>query len=323
VNAHCRQSELRAVGCGESLLRDIDRLAEYVAAVAETGATTSVKVRAEVPGVDLVAVTDAVADAGADWLHVDAMDSEGIVDELTAGRATDETGSPRDDLTVIANNGVRGRETVAEYAAYGADAVSVGRPSERPASLPDRRRGIGVAGGRTARGERGVPPGGAAVRPDPVDDATLALLLEVAGTPKPGNVDRHRDLDDLRGSRRSSAGGRRPRGARTGRGRGDGDRSRLRARRRGMAALRDEHPVRLSLLLVPLVRASVGDDGDDENLSPASVDRVTRETTVDDAVAFYRAFEHVDVAVADPPADADDLDVRRGATRPPHSGSGT
>jgi TIM-barrel protein len=135
VNAHCRQSELRAVGCGESLLRDIDRLAEYVAAVAETGATTSVKVRAEVPGVDLVAVTDAVADAGADWLHVDAMDSEGIVDELTAGRATDETGSPRDDLTVIANNGVRGRETVAEYAAYGADAVSVGRPSERPASL--------------------------------------------------------------------------------------------------------------------------------------------------------------------------------------------
>jgi len=77
------------------------------------------------------------------------------------------------------------------------------------------------------------------------------------------------------------------------------------------------------LLLVPLVRASVGDDGDDENLSPASVDRVTRETTVDDAVAFYRAFEHVDVAVADPPADADDLDVRRGGDAAPHSGSGT
>ncbi|OYR44892.1 triphosphoribosyl-dephospho-CoA synthase, partial [Halorubrum sp. Eb13] len=33
---------------------------------------------------------------------------------------------------------------------------------------------------------------------DPVDDATLALLLEVAGTPKPGNVDRRRDLGDLR-----------------------------------------------------------------------------------------------------------------------------
>ncbi|EMA58757.1 hypothetical protein [Halorubrum lipolyticum] len=135
VNAHCRQPELRAVGCGESLLRDAGRLADYVAAAAETGATTSVKVRAEVPGVDLVAVADAVAAAGADWLHVDAMDSEGVVGELTAGRSTGEPENPRDDLAVIANNGVRGRETVAEYAAYGADAVSVGRPSERPEAL--------------------------------------------------------------------------------------------------------------------------------------------------------------------------------------------
>ncbi|WP_435097102.1 tRNA-dihydrouridine synthase [Halorubrum sp. N11] len=135
VNAHCRQPELRAVGCGESLLRDTDRLAEYVAAAAETGATTGVKARAEVSGVDLVAVADAVADAGADWFHVDAMDSEAVVDELTAGRERGETARLRDDLTVIANNGVRGRETVAEYAAYGADAVSVGRPSDRPAAL--------------------------------------------------------------------------------------------------------------------------------------------------------------------------------------------
>ncbi|WP_144798108.1 tRNA-dihydrouridine synthase [Halorubrum depositum] len=131
INAHCRQPELRAVGCGESLLRDPDRLAGYVAAAAETGATTSVKVRAEVPGVDLVAVADAVAEAGADWLHVDAMDSESVVADLTA----DEGRPPRADLTVIANNGVRGRRTVAEYAAHGADAVSVGRPTERPDEL--------------------------------------------------------------------------------------------------------------------------------------------------------------------------------------------
>ncbi|MFC7187379.1 tRNA-dihydrouridine synthase [Halorubrum yunnanense] len=131
VNAHCRQPELRAVGCGESLLREPDRLVDSVAAAAETDARTSVKVRAGVPGVDLVAVADAVADAGADWLHVDAMDSEAAVAELTA----DEGEPLRTDLTVIANNGVRGRRTVAEYAAYGADAVSVGRPTEHPAEL--------------------------------------------------------------------------------------------------------------------------------------------------------------------------------------------
>ena len=150
INAHCRQPELRAVGCGESLLRDPDRLARYVAAAAETGATTSVKVRAEVPGVDLVAVAERVAAAGADWLHVDAMDSEAVIADLAAaveGGAVDERGAAGDgesadetddglaDLTLVANNGVRGRETVAEYAAHGADAVSVGRPTEDPPVL--------------------------------------------------------------------------------------------------------------------------------------------------------------------------------------------
>ncbi|GAB7009395.1 tRNA-dihydrouridine synthase [Halorubrum trueperi] len=182
INAHCRQPELRAVGCGESLLRDVDRLAEYVAAAAETGATTSVKVRTEVPGVDLVAVADAVADAGADWLHVDAMDSEAVVEELTAGRPTGDTGSPdspndpigldapdpldasdshefpRCSLTVVANNGVRGRETIAEYAEYGADAVSVGRPSERPEALAR------VADAVRAWREGELPPGETADR---------------------------------------------------------------------------------------------------------------------------------------------------------------
>ena len=113
INAHCRQPELRAAGCGETLLSDRDRLVEYVAAAAETGATTSVKVRAGIEGVDLAAVARAVAAAGADWIHVDAMDSE----------------------AVVANNGVRGRATVREYAEYGADAVSVGRPSDDPRAL--------------------------------------------------------------------------------------------------------------------------------------------------------------------------------------------
>jgi TIM-barrel protein len=132
INAHCRQPELRAVGCGESLLREPDRLARYVAAAAETGATTSVKVRAEVPGVDLVAVAEAAAAAGADWLHVDAMDSEPVIADLAARGEGD---GPLADLTLVANNGVRGRETVAEYAAHGADAVSVGRPTEDPPVL--------------------------------------------------------------------------------------------------------------------------------------------------------------------------------------------
>ncbi len=123
VNAHCRQPELCAVGCGETLLADTDRLAAMVAAASGAGATTSVKLRTEVSGVDLPATARRLAAAGADALHVDAMDSEGVI-ALVADAAPEPT--------LIANNGVRGRATVREYLACGADAVSLGRPSDDP-----------------------------------------------------------------------------------------------------------------------------------------------------------------------------------------------
>ncbi len=125
VNAHCRQEEMCAVGCGERLLGDTPRLREYVATAAETGATVSVKVRTEVAGVDLPALAATLADAGADAIHVDAMDSEPVVADVVDAA----------DAFVIANNGVRDAATVREYLEYGADAVSVGRPSDDPAVL--------------------------------------------------------------------------------------------------------------------------------------------------------------------------------------------
>ncbi|WP_323676625.1 tRNA-dihydrouridine synthase [Halorubellus sp. PRR65] len=126
VNAHCRQDELRAVGCGETLLADTPRLREYVAAASETGATVSVKVRAGVDGVDLPATARAVADAGATVLHVDAMDSEPAVASVVDAAPS---------LFVVANNEVRDEASVREYLEYGADAVSVGRPSTDPVVL--------------------------------------------------------------------------------------------------------------------------------------------------------------------------------------------
>ncbi|AGB16320.1 hypothetical protein Halru_1714 [Halovivax ruber XH-70] len=122
LNAHCRQDELRAVGCGETLLADSDRLGEYVATAADTGATVGVKVRAEVPGVDLPSVARTIEAAGGSFVHVDAMDSELVVADVV-----DAT-----ELFVVANNGVRDEATVAEYASMGADAVSIGRPSTDP-----------------------------------------------------------------------------------------------------------------------------------------------------------------------------------------------
>lgn len=125
VNAHCRQPELCAAGTGEALLQDPDRLKRYVATAVDAGATVSVKVRTEVDGVDLPAVVSRIDDAGADVAHVDAMDSESVVADVV-----DAT-----DAFVIANNEVRDRASVREYLEYGADAVSVGRPSTEPVVL--------------------------------------------------------------------------------------------------------------------------------------------------------------------------------------------
>jgi len=125
INAHCRQEEMCAVGAGETLLADTDRLYEQVRTASEQEATVSVKVRAEVPGVDLPTLAERLETAGADVVHVDAMDTESIVADIVR----------RTDATVIANNGVRDRETVREYLEYGADAVSVGRPSDDPSVL--------------------------------------------------------------------------------------------------------------------------------------------------------------------------------------------
>ncbi|MFP8954323.1 tRNA-dihydrouridine synthase [Natrialbaceae archaeon A-arb3/5] len=125
INAHCRQDELCAVGCGETLLRDEKRLQTYVETAADTGVTVGVKVRAEVPGVDLPELARTIEDAGAAFVHVDSMDSESVI--AAVAEAT--------DLYVIANNGVRDDETVREYAEYGADAVSVARPSDNPTVL--------------------------------------------------------------------------------------------------------------------------------------------------------------------------------------------
>jgi TIM-barrel protein len=144
INAHCRQAEMCAAGAGESLLTDPDRLCEQVRVASEAGARVSVKVRTEVAGVDLPALSARATDAGADLIHVDAMDSEAVV-----GEVVDVV-----EAAVIANNEVRDRESVQEYLSYGADAVSVGRPSDNPAVL-SRVRNAAVSWFESERAQRG------------------------------------------------------------------------------------------------------------------------------------------------------------------------
>jgi triphosphoribosyl-dephospho-CoA synthase len=148
---------------------------------------------------------------------------------------------------------------------------------------------------------------------DAADHAQLALLLEVAGTPKPGNVDRARDHPELRFEQfLAGAVGAGPAlravpepplGARF---------ERAVAGMAGAAGTNTQFGC--LLLLVPLAYADAAGEG------PVTRERaraVARSTTVEDACGFYRAFDHVDVAVDDPPAGMADLDVRRGGDATP------
>jgi len=141
VNAHCRQAETTAAGAGQTLMRRPARLVEQARAASETGAVVSVKLRTEVDGVDLPGLAGRLAAAGVDCLHVDAMDAEGVVAQVV-GRAEAAADGRGSRPLVVANNGVRGRRTVREYLAYGADAVSVGRPSTDPRALARVRRAV-------------------------------------------------------------------------------------------------------------------------------------------------------------------------------------
>jgi len=142
----------------------------------------------------------------------------------------------------------------------------------------------------------------------PAANAQLAMLLEVAGTPKPGNVDRDRDLPGLRFEHflaGTVGAGEGLRGAADGASIGEAFERAV----DGMARQRGGNTqFGTLLLLVPLVAAA-----DDGGVDPDAVSAVVEDTTVDDAADFYRAFDHVDVAVEDPPAEGEAPDVRRGS----------
>lgn len=146
----------------------------------------------------------------------------------------------------------------------------------------------------------------------PAQNAELALLLEVAGTPKPGNVDRERDLPGLRFDHFLAGAV----GAQDGlRAAQDGESVGVAFERavEGMAQ-QDGGNTQFGalLLLTPLVRAAAS-----RTLSTDAASEVVAETTVADAAAFYRAFDHVDVRAGDPPEDMEPLDVRHGSDAVP------
>ncbi len=79
INCHCRQEEILNIGCGQEMLKRPD-LGDFISEVVDNvDCEVSVKIRANVEDVDTLKIACLIEDAGADYLHVDAM-KKGVFD---------------------------------------------------------------------------------------------------------------------------------------------------------------------------------------------------------------------------------------------------
>ena len=123
INCHCRQEEILAIGCGQEMLNR-DDLADFISQVVENvKSEVSVKIRANVEGVDTLEIAGLIEDAGADYLHIDAM-KKGVFEadwELLTEICNNV------DINVIGNNSVNSQENLEKMINTGVDGFSIAR----------------------------------------------------------------------------------------------------------------------------------------------------------------------------------------------------
>ena len=123
INCHCRQEEILAVGCGQQMLFRSD-LKDFISNIVDNvSCEVSVKIRANVEGTDTFKIAQLIEDAGATYLHVDAM-KKGVFDadwELLK-EISDNSG-----IKVIGNNSVNSEENLKKMIDTGVDGFSIAR----------------------------------------------------------------------------------------------------------------------------------------------------------------------------------------------------
>ena len=123
INCHCRQPEILAVGCGQEMLSRSD-LGDFISQIVDNvDCEVSVKIRANVEGVDTLKVADIIEDAGADYLHIDAM-KKGVF-EADWDLLTEICSNA--NIKIIGNNSVNSQENVKKMIATGVDGFSIAR----------------------------------------------------------------------------------------------------------------------------------------------------------------------------------------------------
>lgn len=123
INCHCRQEEILAVGCGQEMLKR-DDLYDFISQVVDgVDCEVSVKIRANVEGIDTLKIASVIEEAGADYLHVDAM-KVGVFD---ADWEILEKLCNNVDIKVIGNNSIDSELKVEKMLRTGVYGFSIAR----------------------------------------------------------------------------------------------------------------------------------------------------------------------------------------------------
>ena len=120
IDAHCRQPEMIAAGCGEYYLKKPDELVAIIRTLKNHGVTVSVKIRAGLAADDRE-LSRKLWKAGADILHIDLMDF---------GPAKLRQIRNSCPLVLIANNSITSFDKMKDMLSHGADLVSLARQSD-------------------------------------------------------------------------------------------------------------------------------------------------------------------------------------------------
>lgn len=123
INCHCRQNEIIAIGCGQEMLKRPD-LSEYISYIVDNSKSeVSVKIRANVEGIDTLEIAQKIEDAGADYLHLDAMNPNVFdADWDVLKKVCDNT-----SIKVIGNNSIDSGEKVQKMYDCGVYGFSIAR----------------------------------------------------------------------------------------------------------------------------------------------------------------------------------------------------
>lgn len=122
INCHCRQEEILAIGCGQEMLNR-DDLSDFISQVVDNvESEVSVKIRANVDGIDTLETASLIEDAGADYLHIDAMKKGADADWELLTEICNNV-----NIKVIGNNSVNSRSNLEKMIETGVDGFSIAR----------------------------------------------------------------------------------------------------------------------------------------------------------------------------------------------------